>query len=72
MGVYYNKNKCICLPCKVILENFIEGLQTGADTIGMVGSGPRCRLGSYDLVQKVIPEDMGLPYRWLGIPPRLT
>jgi predicted nucleotide-binding protein (sugar kinase/HSP70/actin superfamily) len=44
----------------------------GADTIVMVGSGPPCRLGLYDLVQKVILEDMGLRYRWLTIPPRLT
>jgi len=44
----------------------------GADTIVMVGSGPPCRLGLYDLVQKVILEDMGLHYRWLTIPPRLT
>jgi predicted nucleotide-binding protein (sugar kinase/HSP70/actin superfamily) len=38
----------------------------------MVGSGPPCRLGLYDLVQKVILEDMGLHYRWLTIPSRLT
>ena len=44
----------------------------GADTIVMVGSGPPCRLGLYDLVQKVILEDMGLHCRWLTIPPRLT
>jgi predicted nucleotide-binding protein (sugar kinase/HSP70/actin superfamily) len=56
----------------MILGNFIEALQKGADTIVMVGSGPPCRLGLYDLVQKVILEDMGLRYRWLTIPPRLT
>jgi hypothetical protein len=72
MNVYYNKTQCICLPFKVILENFIEALQVGADTIVKVGSGPPCRLGLYDLVQKVILEDMGLHYRWLTIPPRLT
>ncbi len=36
MGVYYNKNKCICLPCKIILGKFIEALQMEADTIVMV------------------------------------
>ncbi len=65
-------NECICLPFKIILGNFIEALQQGADTIVMVGSGPPCRLGLYDLVQKVILEEMGLHYRWLTIPPRLT
>ncbi|UCC66608.1 MAG: hypothetical protein JSW32_01290 [Deltaproteobacteria bacterium] len=67
-----NSNECICLPFKVILGNFIEALQMGADTIVMVGSGPPCRLGLYDLVHKVILEDLGLGYRWLTIPPGLT
>ncbi len=71
LGVQHS-NESICLPFKIILGNFIEALQMGADTIVMVGSGPPCRLGLYDLVQKVILEDMGLRYRWLTIPPRLT
>ncbi len=71
LGVLHS-NECICLPFKIILGNFIEALQMGADTIVMVGSGPPCRLGLYDLVQKVILEEMGLPFRWLTIPPRLT
>lgn len=71
LGVQHS-NECICLPFKIILGNFIEALQMGADTIVMVGSGPPCRLGLYDLVQKVILEDMGLRFRWLTIPPRLT
>lgn len=71
LGVLHS-NECICLPFKMILGNFIEALQMGADTIVMVGSGPPCRLGLYDLVQKVILEDMGLHYRWLTIPPRLS
>jgi predicted nucleotide-binding protein (sugar kinase/HSP70/actin superfamily) len=66
-----NSNECICLPFKIILGNFIEALELGADTIVMVGSGPPCRLGLYDLVQKVILEDLGLHYRWLTIPSRL-
>ena len=67
LGVLHS-NESICLPFKIILGNFIEALQMGADTIVMVGSGPPCRLGLYDLVQKVILEDMGLHYRWLTIP----
>jgi predicted nucleotide-binding protein (sugar kinase/HSP70/actin superfamily) len=71
LGVLHS-NECICLPFKIILGNFIEALRMGADTIVMVGSGPPCRLGLYDLVQKAILEDLGLHYRWLTIPPRLT
>jgi hypothetical protein len=33
MEVYYNKSYCICLLSKVILENFVETLQMGSDTI---------------------------------------
>ena len=44
----------------------------GVDTIVKVGSGVPCRLGLYDLVKKVILKDMGLLYRWLTMPPRLT
>ena len=51
LGVLHS-NECICLPFKVILGNFIEALQMGADTIVMVGSGPPCRLGLYDLSRK--------------------
>jgi len=54
------------------LENFIEVLQMGVDTIVKVGSGIPCHLGLYHLVKKVILKDMGLLYRWLTIPPRLT
>ncbi len=71
LGVQHS-NECICLPFKIILGNFIEALRKGADTIVMVGSGPPCRLGLYDLVHRVILEDLGLPFRWLTIPPRLT
>lgn len=67
-----NSNECICLPFKVILGNFIEALQGGADTIVMVGSGPPCRLGLYDLVHQVILRDLGMRFRWLTIPSRLT
>jgi predicted nucleotide-binding protein (sugar kinase/HSP70/actin superfamily) len=71
LGVLHS-NECICLPFKMIVGNFIEALERGADTIVMVGSGPPCRLGLYDLVQKAILQDLGLHYRWLTIPPRLT
>jgi len=36
LGVLHS-NECICLPFKLILGNFIEALQMGADTIVMVG-----------------------------------
>ncbi len=64
----YNTNESVCLPLKIILGNFVDALEMGADTIVMVGSGPPCRLGLYDRTIKVILADMGYDFRWLTIP----
>ncbi|MBW2216365.1 MAG: hypothetical protein JRF34_04135 [Deltaproteobacteria bacterium] len=64
----YSTNESVCLPLKIILGNFIDALENGADTIVMIGSGPPCRLGLYDRTIKVILDDMGYDFRWLTIP----
>jgi predicted nucleotide-binding protein (sugar kinase/HSP70/actin superfamily) len=64
----FHTNESVCLPLKIILGNFIEALEAGADTIVMVGSGPPCRLGLYDRVIKVVLRDLGFEFRWLTIP----
>ena len=67
IGEFYT-NESVCLPLKIILGNFIEALDAGADTIVMVGSGPPCRLGLYDRTIKIILDEQGYNYRWLTIP----
>ena len=64
----YSTNESVCLPLKIILGNFVDALEKGADTIVMIGSGPPCRLGLYDRMIKVILTDMGYDFRWLTIP----
>lgn len=64
----FHTNESVCLPLKIILGNFIEALEAGADTIVMVGSGPPCRLGLYDRTIKIILSDLGYQFRWLTIP----
>jgi len=64
----YSTNESVCLPLKIILGNFVDALDKGADTIVMVGSGPPCRLGLYDRIIKVVLKDMGYDFRWLTIP----
>ncbi|MCP4668420.1 MAG: hypothetical protein GY849_18915, partial [Deltaproteobacteria bacterium] len=64
----YSTNESVCLPLKIILGNFVEALEDGADTIMMVGSGPPCRLGLYDRIIKIVLQDMGYDFRWLTIP----
>jgi len=63
-----NSGDGLCLPYRMILGNFIEALERGADTIIMLGSGPPCRLGLYDLVMKITLKEMGFRYRWMTIP----
>lgn len=58
----------LCLPYRMILGNFIEALDRGADTIVMLGSGPPCRLGLYDLAMKTTLKELGYDYRWITIP----
>lgn len=64
----YHTNESVCLPLKIILGNLVDGIENGADTVVMVGSGPPCRLGLYDRTLKIILRDMGHDIRWLTIP----
>ncbi len=48
-----NSPEGVCLPYKITMGNFIEGLEIGADTIiTMCGPG-KCRFGFYNTVQKI-------------------
>ncbi|HBS58310.1 MAG TPA: CoA protein activase [Firmicutes bacterium] len=48
-----------CLPLKLMLGNFIQAVELGADTIVMCGGCGPCRLGHYAQVQQQILEDLG-------------
>ena len=42
-----NSPDSICLPYKLILGNFIEAIEGGADCVAMITSPGICRLGEY-------------------------
>ncbi len=42
-----NSPEAICLPYKLILGNFIEAIEGGADYVSMIASPGICRLGEY-------------------------
>lgn len=48
-----------CLPLKVNVGNFIEGLEEGAETIVMLGGSGPCRFGYYAQVEREILKDLG-------------
>ncbi len=43
----------VCLPYKINMGNFLEGLEQGADTVLTVCGAGKCRLGFYNAVQKI-------------------
>ena len=42
-----NSPEAICLPYKLILGNFVEAIEGGADYVAMISSPGCCRLGEY-------------------------
>jgi len=59
LGVRYAPEYC-CLPLKIVLGNFIEALEKGAETILMIGGWGPCRFGYYAEIQKKNIKRFGL------------
>ena len=54
-----NSPEAICLPYKLILGNFIEAIEGGADYVSMLASPGICRLGEYGRNIAGVLEDLG-------------
>jgi predicted nucleotide-binding protein (sugar kinase/HSP70/actin superfamily) len=50
----------VCTPFKIIMGNFIESLEKGANTLMMPAFG--CRLGFYDILHKQILQELGYKF----------
>jgi len=48
-----------CLPLKINMGNYIQSLDSGADTIILTGSCGPCRFGYYGIIEKEILQDLG-------------
>jgi predicted nucleotide-binding protein (sugar kinase/HSP70/actin superfamily) len=57
-GAFYAPEE-ICLPFKIMLGNFLECIEKGADTILFVGSCGPCRFGEYCELQMKILRRLG-------------
>ncbi|NLW16092.1 MAG: CoA protein activase [Firmicutes bacterium] len=55
----------ICLPFKVMIGNYLQAIEAGAEAIFMLGGIGPCRLGYYAEVQREILGDLGLPTRMI-------
>lgn len=54
-----NSPEAICLPYKLILGNFMEAIEGGADYVAMITSPGICRLGEYGKSIKNVLADLG-------------
>ncbi|MFH1928646.1 MAG: hypothetical protein ABIK79_10845 [Chloroflexota bacterium] len=62
LGTKYSP-ETVCLPYKLIVGNFIEGLEMGADTLVMIEGDRICRLGYYMRVMEDTLRDLGYDFR---------
>jgi len=66
LGVRYAPEYC-CLPLKIVLGNFIEALEKGADTIITVGGWGPCRFGYYSEIQRMILKSLGYKFEMISL-----
>lgn len=64
LGAKYSP-EFICLPFKVMLGNYLQAVEDGAEAIFMLGGVGPCRLGYYAEVQREIMGGLGLPTRMI-------
>ena len=62
-----NSPEAICLPYKLILGNFIEAIEGGADYVAMITSPGCCRLGEYGKSINNALKDLGLGSKYIEL-----
>jgi len=58
LGAKYSP-EAICLPYKLVLGNYIEAIEAGAEAILMIDSPGTCRLGQYSNIARTALTDLG-------------
>jgi predicted nucleotide-binding protein (sugar kinase/HSP70/actin superfamily) len=58
IGAKYSP-EAICLPYKLVLGNYIEAVEAGAEAILMIDSPGTCRLGQYSNIARTALTDLG-------------
>lgn len=62
-----NSPEAICLPYKLILGNFVEAIEGGADYVAMIASPGCCRLGEYGACINNALADMGYKTNYIEL-----
>ncbi|HSA07021.1 MAG TPA: acyl-CoA dehydratase activase-related protein [Candidatus Gastranaerophilales bacterium] len=66
LGTKYSP-EAICLPYKLLLGNYIEAVERGAEAVIMISSPGICRLGEYSKSIKNALEDLGYKIKYIDI-----
>ncbi len=68
IGTKYS-SEAICLPLKIMIGNFIESIEKGADTILLTGSCGPCRFGYYSVLENNILKNLGYDVEFIVFDP---
>lgn len=66
IGTKYSP-EAICLPYKLLLGNYIEAVEKGAEAVLMINSPGICRLGEYSKSIKSAMEDLGYKTKYVDV-----
>ncbi len=66
LGTKYSPES-ICLPYKLLLGNYIEAIEQGAEAIIMISSPGICRLGEYSKSIRNALEDLGYKAKYIDL-----
>lgn len=59
--------EAICLPYKLLLGNYIEAVERGAEAVIMISSPGICRLGEYSKSIKNAMDDLGYKIKYIDL-----
>lgn len=68
IGTKYSQ-ETICLPLKIMIGNFVESIEKGADTVLLTGSCGPCRFGYYSILEENILRDLGYNIDFIVLDP---
>jgi predicted nucleotide-binding protein (sugar kinase/HSP70/actin superfamily) len=66
LGTKYSP-EAICLPYKLLLGNYIEAIEHGAEAVIMISSPGICRLGEYSKTIKNALDDLGYKVKYVDL-----
>jgi len=66
LGTKYSP-EAICLPYKLLLGNYIEAIEHGAEAVIMINSPGICRLGEYSTTIRNALDDLGYKIKYIDL-----